>query len=108
MAELIQELIRTRDGAVTFVVLLVFLSPTVALAVLAIHWVRAMLRERPAPRPQLRPVPIMEQTPPNHDCVPRQEYNEMISAVRSEMRLMAAELHDAKERLARLEGRGME
>lgn len=107
MAELIQELIRTRDGAVTFVVLLVFLSPTVALAVLAIHWVRAMLRERPAPAPQLRPVPLMEQTPAN-DCVPRQEYNEMISAVRSEMRLMAAELHDAKERLARLEGRGME
>lgn len=105
MSELLNELLSTRNGAIMVLALMVLLAPTIVLAALAVHWLRQIIASRAQPHTILeRPTPTPD---PDHaqGCVPRQEYNEMMSSIRKQQGIMSDAIHQAKERIARLEER---
>jgi hypothetical protein len=80
--------------------LLVLLSPTIALGIVGFLWFKSMQKNAQPIKP-ISPNPTIQAL--GQGLVLREEYEAMLSSLRKQLGLLAYELHEVSERLARVE-----
>lgn len=90
--EALRTVVETQGG----LLLLLLLSPTIALGAFAFMWFKLATKGmKPSLNSSVQAI--------GQGIVLRHEYDSMLSAMRKEQRILAAAIHDLSERLARLE-----